>query len=100
MPKGTEVAGEDDLKKLYSRPSEVVTKAPTQRLHPHHRAYSEKATFFTLATVRDAGLDVSPRGGPPGFVRVIDNLTIAFGDCPGKRQDAGALHVQIEVSPS
>lgn len=86
MSNGQEVTADEDLDGIYSRPSEMILKAIAHKLHAHHRAYLAKATFFTLATVRDAGLDVSPRGGPPGFVRVIDDQTIAFGDWPGNNR--------------
>ena len=86
MLSGEDVTRDDELDEIYARPSENVMKAIAHRLHAHHRAYLAKATFFSFATVRDAGLDVSPRGGPPGFVRVIDDQTIAFGDWPGNNR--------------
>jgi hypothetical protein len=37
----------------------------------------------------DGRCDVSPRGGPPGFVKVLDDHRLAFGDLPGnRRQDS------------
>ncbi|WP_370673681.1 pyridoxamine 5'-phosphate oxidase family protein [Pleomorphomonas sp. PLEO] len=51
-----------------------------------HVAYLEKATFFCLATGDSTGLDASPRGGPPGFVRVLDSKTVAFADWPGNNR--------------
>jgi uncharacterized protein len=86
MLNGTDVTRDEELDELYARPSENILKAIAHRLHAHHRAYLAKATFFSFATVRDAGLDVTPRGGPPGFVRVIDDQTIAFGDWPGNNR--------------
>jgi PPOX class probable FMN-dependent enzyme len=86
MLNGKDVTRDDELDELYARPSENVVRAIAQRLHAHHRAYLAKATFFSFATVREAGLDVSPRGGPPGFLRVIDDQTIAFGDWPGNNK--------------
>jgi PPOX class probable FMN-dependent enzyme len=83
---GTDVTKDEQLDALYARPSENVLKAIAHRLHAHHRAYLAKATFFSFATVREAGLDVSPRGGPPGFVRVLDDLTLAFADWPGNNK--------------
>ena len=43
-----------------------------------------------LATAgADGRCDASPRGGPPGFVRVLDDHRLAFGDLPGnRRQDS------------
>ena len=86
MMNGADVTRDEQLDELYARPSENVVKAIAQRLHAHHRAYLEKATFFSFATVRDAGLDVSPRGGPAGFVRVLDDRTLVFGDWPGNNK--------------
>lgn len=86
MSNGKDVTTDEQLNELYSPPSENILKAIAHRLHAHHRAYLAKATFFSFATVRDAGLDVTPRGGPPGFVRVIDDRTIAFADWPGNNK--------------
>lgn len=86
MSNGNDVTKDEQLDQLYLRPSENILKAIAHRLHAHHRTYLAKATFFSFATVRDAGLDVSPRGGPPGFVRVIDDRTIAFADWPGNNK--------------
>jgi PPOX class probable FMN-dependent enzyme len=57
-----------------------------RHLLPFHAAYIERATFFCLATGRADGLDASPRGGSPGFVRVIDARTVAFADWPGNNR--------------
>jgi uncharacterized protein len=86
MLNGPDVTRDEELDALYARPAENILKAIAHRLHAHHRAYLAKATFFSFATVRDAGLDVTPRGGPPGFVRVLDDQTIAFGDWPGNNR--------------
>ena len=86
MLNGTDVTKDEQLDELYARPAENILKAIAHSLHAHHRAYLAKATFFSFATVRAAGLDVTPRGGPPGFVRVLDSQTIAFGDWPGNNR--------------
>ena len=86
MLKNGQVASDLDLDGLYSPPAEMIRKAMASRLHPHHCAYLAQATFFSLATGRDAGLDVSPRGGPAGFVHVIDDRTVAFADWPGNNR--------------
>lgn len=75
-----------DLDRLYAPPSEHIQKAVMPELLPFHLAYLEKATFFCLATGDSSGLDASPRGGPPGFVRVLDNKTVAFADWPGNNR--------------
>lgn len=44
------------------------------------------STFFCVATADDAGrLDTSPKGDPPGAVRVLDPWTLAIPDRPGNK---------------
>ncbi|QPI50350.1 pyridoxamine 5'-phosphate oxidase family protein [Massilia antarctica] len=81
-----EPAAQPDLDALYAAPSERIQKAVLDRLVPVHEDYLGAATFFALATGRAQGLDVSPRGGPPGFVKVIDARTLAFADWPGNNR--------------
>jgi len=75
-----------DLERLYAPPDERILKGVKSELSPFHTAYLEVATFFVLATGRTAGLDASPRGGPPGFVRLIDPKTVAFADWRGNNR--------------
>lgn len=75
-----------DLDSLYAPPSEMIQRSVLPYLIPFHAAYIEKATFFCLSTGRPQGLDASPRGGAPGFVRVLDAKTIAFADWPGNNR--------------
>lgn len=82
----SKVDGDAALDGIYAKPAEMVTKAIARRLHPHHCAYLARATFFSLATSGAGGVDVSPRGGPPGFIHVLDDQTIAFADWPGNNR--------------
>jgi PPOX class probable FMN-dependent enzyme len=51
-----------------------------------YRALIEASPFFVLATNGPDGLDCSPRGDPAGFVRVIDDKTIAIPDRRGNNR--------------
>jgi len=75
-----------DLDTLYSPPSEMIQRAVMDRLLDFHQEYLKVATFFCLATGSDKGLDASPRGGPPGFVHVLDERTVAYADSPGNNR--------------
>ncbi|MET0719762.1 MAG: MSMEG_1061 family FMN-dependent PPOX-type flavoprotein [Tardiphaga sp.] len=75
-----------DLATLYAPPSEMIQKAVLDRLIDFHAAYLKAATFFCLATGSEQGLDASPRGGPPGFVHLLDPHHIAFADWPGNNR--------------
>lgn len=75
-----------DLQRLYSPPAEAIQKAVLPHLVPFHEAYIAAATFFCLASGRREGLDASPRGGPAGFVKVIDAHHVTFADWPGNNR--------------
>jgi PPOX class probable FMN-dependent enzyme len=83
-----------DLDALYAPPAERIQKAVLDRLVDFHEAYLRKATFFCLATGSERGLDVSPRGGPPGFVHVLDPHTVAFADWPGNNRIESLRNLQ------
>ncbi|MEO0370494.1 MAG: MSMEG_1061 family FMN-dependent PPOX-type flavoprotein [Pseudomonadota bacterium] len=54
----------------------------------------ERSPFLTMATVNAAGeVDVSPKGDPAGFVKVLDPKTIAIPDRPGNHRYDGFLNI-------
>ncbi len=56
------------------------------RLNPLTRQFVERSPFVVVATGRpDGGLDVSPRGDPAGFVRILDERTLLLPDRPGNK---------------
>ena len=56
-------------------------------LGPDERAFLESRTTVYMATVSETGWPyVQHRGGPPGFLKVLDGETIGFADYRGKRQ--------------
>jgi PPOX class probable FMN-dependent enzyme len=58
----------------------------SDRLNDLTRQFIEHSPFVCVATARpDGGLDVSPRGDPPGFVRVLDPTTLLLPERPGNR---------------
>ncbi|QGZ43000.1 pyridoxamine 5'-phosphate oxidase [Pseudoduganella flava] len=72
----------------------MIREAVRDHLVDVHEAYLKVATFFCLATAKEVNLDVSPRGGPPGFVHVLDRQTIAFADWPGNNRIASLRNLQ------
>jgi len=58
------------------------------------RAWIENATFLTMATVDKAGnVDVSPKGDPAGFAKVLDRHTLAIPDRPGNHRYDGFRNI-------
>jgi PPOX class probable FMN-dependent enzyme len=53
------------------------------RLTPQYRALIEASPFVVMATSGPDGMDCSPRGGGPGFVRIMDDTTLILPDRRG-----------------
>jgi uncharacterized protein len=73
----------EELEALYGVPVEASTVKEALRLTPHYRALVEASPFALLATSGPEGLDCSPRGDLPGFVRVHDERTLMLPDRRG-----------------
>jgi PPOX class probable FMN-dependent enzyme len=76
----------EELAALYGQPAEPSLVKEVPRITPHYRALIEAAPFATLATVGPEGLDCSPRGDLPGFVRVHDERTLLLPDRRGNNR--------------
>jgi hypothetical protein len=83
---GTFVTTMDQLMGLYEQPTEVSSAKEIDHISEHYRAFIEAAPFFALATGGPAGLDCSPRGDEPGFVRVADAKTLMVPDRRGNNR--------------
>ena len=78
------IASEQALRALHAPPSELVKKKCVDRLDTHCRDFIALSPFLVLGTANAAGqADVSPRGDPPGFVKVLDDKTLLIPDRPG-----------------
>jgi PPOX class probable FMN-dependent enzyme len=81
------IATEAKLRALYRQPSEGALKKNASRLDRHGRRFIELSPFLCMATMGPDGLgDVTPRGGPPGFVHVLDATHVALPDRPGNNR--------------
>ena len=83
---GHVVTTEAELDALYGTPVEASLIKEVPGLTAPYRAFVEAAPFFALATVAAEGLDCSPRGDPAGFVRVLDDRTLAIPDRRGNNR--------------
>lgn len=67
--------------------SPLAERKVLPRLDHHCRRFIELSPFIVLATTdASGGVDASPRGDPPGFVRVIDDTTLLIPDRPGNNR--------------
>ena len=75
-----------ELETLYGQPNEASTVKEVDYITPHYRAYIEASPFAVLATGGPEGLDCSPRGDKPGFVRIHDDRTLMLPDRRGNNR--------------
>jgi PPOX class probable FMN-dependent enzyme len=75
-----------ELEALYGFPAEPATAKEASFLTPHYRTLIETSSFAALATSGPEGLDCSPRGDLPGFIRILDDKTLAMPDRRGNNR--------------
>jgi hypothetical protein len=66
--------------------SALVAAKTLPQLDMHCRRFIELSPFLVIATGGPDGLDASPRGDPPGFVKVLDDSTLLIPDRPGNNR--------------
>src|ERR1700694_5671998 len=74
------------LERLYGEPFGPSLFKEADRITTPSRACIEGAPFFALASGGPDGLDCSPRGDAPGFVRVADEKTLLIPDRRGNNR--------------
>ena len=83
----TELKSESDLRAIYKSPSGGAVGKDIAQIDTHFAHFIALSPFLCIGTSGDNGLcDVSPRGGEPGFVHVIDARTLAMPDRPGNNR--------------
>jgi PPOX class probable FMN-dependent enzyme len=77
---------ESALREVIGTPSALVAGKVADRLNDIFREYIERSPFVCIATASPEGeLDVSPRGDPAGFVRILDERTLLIPERPGNK---------------
>jgi PPOX class probable FMN-dependent enzyme len=76
----------EELEAIYgpANPRSITKEIPA--LNEDYRAFVDAAPFVVMATAGPEGLDCSPKGDQPGFVRVLDEKTLAVPDRPGNNR--------------
>ena len=82
----TSVTTVEELEALYGAPLGRSLTKEIDHISDHYRAFIEQAPFVVVATSGPEGLDCSPRGDPPGFVRVQDANTVLIPDRRGNNR--------------
>jgi PPOX class probable FMN-dependent enzyme len=86
-PRTTElIRTEAELRTLIGEPAVLTCAKIADRLNDATRLFIERSPFVCLATSDTTGAcDLSPRGDPPGFVRILDERTLLIPERPGNR---------------
>ena len=81
------ITSTEELERVYSdAPYGPAVFKETDRISAQYRKLIEAAPFCVIATCGPEGLDCSPRGDPPGFVRVLDEHTLLIPDRRGNNR--------------
>lgn len=89
-----EVTTVAELREIVGEPDPYVANKVKDRLSPVQCEWLAHSPLAFVATTDEQGrVDVSPKGDPPGFVRVIDERTIAIPDRTGNKRVDGYLNL-------
>jgi PPOX class probable FMN-dependent enzyme len=80
------VATVEQLEEIYGHPGEAAIVKVADRITRSYRTLIEKSPFAALATCGPEGLDCSPRGDLPGFIRIHDQKTLMMPDRRGNNR--------------
>ena len=90
------IATTAELEAVYGPPAELVQNKNIDHLDAHCRQIIALSPFVAFAAADATGrTDVSPRGGPPGFVRVLDEKRLLVPDASGNHT-CDILHRIVE----
>jgi PPOX class probable FMN-dependent enzyme len=82
----TKISQPEVLRDLYGEPVPASLVKEMTFLTEPYAAFIKASPFVILSTSGAEGLDASPRGGPPGFVRVVDKSTLIVPDRSGNNR--------------
>jgi PPOX class probable FMN-dependent enzyme len=83
----------EQLEALYGQPSGPAVAKEIDYISSGYRKLIEAAPFVAVATAGPEGLDCSPKGDAPGFVRILDDRTLALPDRPGNNRIDGFRNI-------
>ncbi|MCM6772668.1 pyridoxamine 5'-phosphate oxidase family protein [Nocardia sp. CDC159] len=90
----SEITTATELRALLGEVHPRAANKERTALHPRDRDWIATSPFIVLATSdADGNCDASPKGDPAGFVRVLDDHTLAIPERPGNRRADGYLNI-------
>ena len=81
------IGSKDELRAHYGAPHDRAVKKELRFLDAHARSFLARSPFVLIGSQDgDGNADVTPKGDKPGFVSVLDDVTIAIPDRPGNNR--------------
>jgi len=81
------ITSEEEFRKIMGHPGELVTRKTIGFIDENCRNFIAQSPFITIASSDIQGnFDVSPKGDPPGFVKVLNDKTLAIPDRLGNQR--------------
>ena len=81
------VSSVSEYRELRGDAHQMIYDKSVSAIDEHIRKFLAMSSFLTIASIdADGRMDVSPKGDPPGFVKVVDEHTIAIPERPGNRR--------------
>jgi PPOX class probable FMN-dependent enzyme len=83
----SDITSVDELRQIYRQPGGPALKKEHASITDNDRAFLAHAPLVVISTAdADGRCDASPKGGPPGFVRVLDDGSVAIPDLSGNNR--------------
>lgn len=82
----SKITSVEQLQSIYGEPGQASIVKVSDKVTKEYQIFIEASSFVSLATVGPEGLDCSPRGDLPGFVRVFDSKTLMIPDRKGNNR--------------
>ena len=81
------IKDEQSLRNLFDATHALAIQKCQDRLGEHAQDFIRRSPFLCIGTQNlDGKADVSPRGDPVGFVKILDEHTLAIPDRPGNNR--------------
>lgn len=83
----------EELRAIYGEPHERSVAKEIPYLSEQYQAFVKASPFIILASSGKEGIDCSPKGDAPGFVRILDEKTLAIPDRLGNNRVDNLLNI-------
>ena len=83
----------EQLRNLYGPATEKASAKIMKSLEPHSIQFIKSSNFLVMGTFDGEDIDLSPKGDPSGFVKVISRDRIEIADRPGNNRIDGLLNI-------